>query len=94
MAGSNPIIDILSYPTAKAVLAGIAAMVVKRVMQGSAKNGWVASDLCSELLARELEADVFIRATEADAVFVDWGKRQRRHLGKLARRRHANTAFL
>jgi carbamate kinase len=51
-------------------------------------------DLCSELLARELEADVFIRATEADAVFVDWGKRQRRHLGKLAQRRHANTAFL
>ncbi len=33
--GSNPIIDILSSPQAKAVLAGIAAMVVKRVMQGS-----------------------------------------------------------
>src|SRR4029078_3659484 len=49
-------------------------------------------DLCSELLARELEADVFIRATEADAVFVDWGKRQRRHLGKLAQRRHARVA--
>ena len=31
-SGSNPIIDILSSPTAKAVLAGIAAMVVKRVM--------------------------------------------------------------
>jgi len=30
--GSNPIIDILSSPTAKAVLAGIAAMVVKRAM--------------------------------------------------------------
>ena len=33
--GSNPIIDILTSPQAKAVLAGIAAMVVKRVMQGS-----------------------------------------------------------
>lgn len=32
---SNPIIDMLSSPQAKAVLAGIAAMVVKRVMQGS-----------------------------------------------------------
>ena len=32
---SNPIIDILSSPQAKAVLAGIAAMVVKRMMQGS-----------------------------------------------------------
>ena len=31
---SNPIIDLLSSPTAKAVLAGIAAMVVKRAMGG------------------------------------------------------------
>ena len=30
--GSNPIIDMLSSPMAKAVLAGIAAMVVKRMM--------------------------------------------------------------
>ena len=30
---SNPIIDMLGSPQAKAVLAGIAAMVVKRVMQ-------------------------------------------------------------
>ena len=33
--GSNPIIDILKSPQAKAVLAGIAATVVKRVRQGS-----------------------------------------------------------
>jgi hypothetical protein len=31
-SGSNPIIEILSSPMAKAVLAGIASMVVKRVM--------------------------------------------------------------
>jgi hypothetical protein len=37
-SGSNPIIDILSSPQAKAVLAGIAAMVVKRVMQGSSRT--------------------------------------------------------
>ncbi|MET4231090.1 hypothetical protein ABIA85_004371 [Bradyrhizobium sp. LA6.10] len=35
---SNPIIDILAFPQAKAVLAGIAAMVVKRVMQGSSRT--------------------------------------------------------
>lgn len=35
---SNPIIDILASPHAKAVLAGIAAMVVKRVMQGSSRT--------------------------------------------------------
>ena len=34
-AGSNPITDILSSPMAKAVLAGIAAMVVNRVMNSS-----------------------------------------------------------
>jgi hypothetical protein len=31
-AGSSPIVDMLTSPLAKAVLAGIAAMVVKRVM--------------------------------------------------------------
>jgi hypothetical protein len=36
--GSNPIIDMLSSPQAKAVLAGIAAMVVRRVMQGSSRT--------------------------------------------------------
>jgi hypothetical protein len=34
-AGSNPIGDMLSSPMAKAVLAGIAAMVVKRMMGSS-----------------------------------------------------------
>jgi carbamate kinase len=33
----------------------------------------IDKDLCSELLARELEADLYIMATDADAVFVDWG---------------------
>jgi hypothetical protein len=32
-SGSSPISDILTSPMAKAVLAGIAAMVVKRVMR-------------------------------------------------------------
>jgi hypothetical protein len=35
---SNPIIDMLASPQAKGVLAGIAAMVVKRVMQGSSRT--------------------------------------------------------
>lgn len=33
----------------------------------------IDKDLCSELLARELEADLLIMATDADAVFVGWG---------------------
>lgn len=35
--GSSPIADMLSSPLAKAVLAGIAAVVVKRVMGGSSR---------------------------------------------------------
>src|SRR5262249_25568428 len=38
--------------------------------------------LCSELLARELDADVFMAATDADAVFVDWGKPTAKAFGK------------
>jgi carbamate kinase len=34
----------------------------------------IDKDLCSELLAQEVEADLFIMATDADAVFIDWGK--------------------
>jgi hypothetical protein len=37
-SGSNPIIDMLSSPQAKAVLAGIAAMLVKRFMQGLSRT--------------------------------------------------------
>jgi carbamate kinase len=33
----------------------------------------IDKDLCSELLARELKADLFIMLTDADAVYLDWG---------------------
>lgn len=46
-------------PDADRVLIGVEAVIDK--------------DLCSELLARELEADLFIMATDAEAVFVGWG---------------------
>jgi carbamate kinase len=34
----------------------------------------IDKDLCTELLARELAADLFIMATDVEAVFIDWGK--------------------
>jgi carbamate kinase len=34
----------------------------------------IDKDLASELLARELGADVFVMLTDADAVYADWGK--------------------
>jgi carbamate kinase len=38
----------------------------------------VDKDACSELLAREIEADLFIMATDAEAVFLDWGTPKQR----------------
>jgi carbamate kinase len=34
----------------------------------------IDKDFASELLARELKADLFVMLTDADAVYVDWGK--------------------
>ncbi len=34
----------------------------------------IDKDLCSELLARELDADLFVMLTDAEAVYIDWGK--------------------
>jgi carbamate kinase len=34
----------------------------------------IDKDLCSELLARELSADLLVMLTDASAVYVDWGK--------------------
>jgi carbamate kinase len=34
----------------------------------------VDKDLCSELLARQIEADLYIMATDVDGVYPDWGK--------------------
>jgi carbamate kinase len=33
----------------------------------------IDKDLCSELLARELDADLLLMATDAEAVFTEWG---------------------
>jgi carbamate kinase len=40
----------------------------------------IDKDLCSELLARELEADLFVMLTDAEAVFLDWGKPTQRQI--------------
>jgi carbamate kinase len=44
----------------------------------------VDKDACSELLARELEADLFIMATDADAAFLDFGTPQQRGIHRAA----------
>lgn len=57
-------IPTLYQPGAERKLIGVEAVVDK--------------DACSELLAREIEADLFIMATDAEAVFLDWGTSKQR----------------
>lgn len=40
----------------------------------------IDKDLASELLARELDADLFVIATDVDGVYLDWGKPEQRVL--------------
>ena len=39
-----------------------------------ASSAVIDKDFATELLARELEADLFVMLTDADAVYLDWGK--------------------
>ena len=43
----------------------------------------IDKDLASELLAREVDADLFVMATDVDAVYADWGTPQQRALGRV-----------
>src|SRR6476620_5573915 len=44
----------------------------------------IDKDLASELLARELQADVFVMATDVDGVYLDWGTPDQRKLGTVS----------
>ena len=43
-------------------------------------EGVIDKDLASELLAREVDADVFVMATDVDGIYADWGTEQQRRL--------------
>ncbi len=43
----------------------------------------IDKDLASSLLARELDADLFIMATDVDGVYVDWGTPSQRRIGQV-----------
>jgi len=53
----------------------------------------VDKDRASALLARELEADLFIMATDADAVYLDWGKPTQRAIRRASPRALAAYSF-
>jgi carbamate kinase len=59
-------------------------------MYDATKERWLTGieaaidkDLASELLAREVEADLLVIATDVDSVYLDWGKPEQRMLGKV-----------
>jgi carbamate kinase len=56
-------------PDAEKTLVGIEAVIDK--------------DLASELLAREVAADLFVMATDVDAVYADWGTPQQQMLSRV-----------
>jgi carbamate kinase len=56
-------------PSAKQTLVGVEAVIDK--------------DFASELLARDVAAEVFVMATDVDAVYADWGTPQQRPLGRI-----------
>lgn len=53
----------------------------------------VDKDRASCLLARELEADLFIMATDADAVYLDWGQPAQRAIRRASPRALAAYSF-
>jgi carbamate kinase len=53
----------------------------------------IDKDLCSELLARELNADLLVMLTDASAVYVDWGKPTQRSILRTSPDALAGMAF-
>jgi carbamate kinase len=56
-------------PGKERTLAGVEAVIDK--------------DLAGELLAREIDADLYVMATDVDAVYEDWGKSTQRRLDRV-----------
>ena len=62
-------IPTMFLPAAERSLIGVEAVIDK--------------DLASELLAREVDADLLVMATDVDAVYADWGTPEQRRLERV-----------
>jgi carbamate kinase len=56
-------------PSAQTTLVGVEAVIDK--------------DLASQLLARQVDADLYVMATDVDCVYADWGTPQQRPLAQV-----------
>jgi carbamate kinase len=78
------------------IAAGGGGIPVVRGSDGHSLQGVDAvidKDLCSGLLARELQADCLVIATDVDAVYLDWGQPGQRALGKVTPQALARHSF-
>jgi carbamate kinase len=68
---------------------GVPTMYSEKAVPGGAGRELVGveavidKDLASELLAREVDADLFVMATDVDAVYADWGTPDQRRLQRV-----------
>ena len=53
----------------------------ERTLQGV--EAVIDKDFASEMLAREVDADLFVMATDVDAVYEGWGTADQRRLGEV-----------
>src|SRR4029453_11628134 len=53
----------------------------------------IDKDFASELLAREVDADLFVMATDVDGVYEQWGTPQRRQLDRVTPAELRNLDF-
>jgi carbamate kinase len=94
VVASPPPLRILNLPAIEALLArhtvviaaGGGGIPVARRLDSPARMGVEAvidKDLCAALLARMLDADCLVIATDVDAVYLDWGTPQQRALGRV-----------
>jgi carbamate kinase len=68
-AGGGGVPTMFQRSVARDTLVGVEAVIDK--------------DLASELLARETAADVYVMATDVEAVYADWGTPQQRAVGRV-----------
>ena len=94
--GLDPIRWLLLH-NAVVIAAGGGGIPVARDISGvkglSGVDAVIDKDLCSSLLARELQADCLVIATDVEAVYVDWGQPSQRALRKVTPQELAKYAF-
>jgi len=67
--------------------------VIRKERKFRGVDAVIDKDLCSELLARELDADLFVMLTDAEAVFLDWGTPTQRQIRRATPASFADIQF-